>query len=105
MKENNSIKAEISLPPPRGRPEALPRMRPIHVTTCLALVLCFGIPLYRLVRFALQSDLYSYVLLIPFVSMYLFGVRKSVASTGRGTNRTTGGILIGMGLALLGCFW
>lgn len=35
------------------------------------LVLCFVQPLYELVRFALNSDLYSHIVLIPFVSLYL----------------------------------
>ena len=35
------------------------------------LVLCFGKPLYDLMRFAAQNDLYSYILLIPVVSIYL----------------------------------
>ena len=35
------------------------------------LVLAFSIPLYDLARFAAASDLYSYILLIPFISGYL----------------------------------
>jgi exosortase C (VPDSG-CTERM-specific) len=41
------------------------------------LVLCFAKPLYELVRFALQNDLYSHILLIPFVSLYLAYLKKS----------------------------
>ncbi len=37
----------------------------------IALVLCFGFPLYDLARFAAGNDLYSYILLIPFISAYL----------------------------------
>jgi exosortase C (VPDSG-CTERM-specific) len=36
-----------------------------------ALVICFGVQLYDLVRFAADSDLYSYIFLIPFISVYL----------------------------------
>lgn len=35
------------------------------------LVLVFSLPLYELARFAAASDLYSYILLVPFVSAYL----------------------------------
>ncbi len=35
------------------------------------LVLGFCAPLYQVVRFALHSELYSYILLVPFVSGYL----------------------------------
>jgi exosortase C (VPDSG-CTERM-specific) len=41
------------------------------------LILCFAKPLYGLVRFALHSDLYSHILLIPFVSFYLAWVKKN----------------------------
>ncbi len=37
-----------------------------------AILLSFSVPLYAWIRFALQSDLYSYVLLVPIVSVYLF---------------------------------
>ena len=35
------------------------------------LVLCFAVPLLGLLRFALQSDLYSHALLVPAISAYL----------------------------------
>jgi len=35
------------------------------------LAVCFGSPLLRLVSFARHSDLFSYILLIPFISGYL----------------------------------
>lgn len=40
------------------------------------LLLGFGKPLCDLVRYALKSDLYSHVLLIPFVSLYLIWIRR-----------------------------
>ncbi|EEF62389.1 VPDSG-CTERM-specific exosortase XrtC [Pedosphaera parvula] len=42
----------------------------------IALVLCFGLPLYHLALFALKSELDSYILLIPFVSLYLYRLQK-----------------------------
>jgi exosortase C (VPDSG-CTERM-specific) len=42
-----------------------------------ALVACFGFALYRWAAFALQSDLFSYTLIVPLVSGYLlWGVFK-----------------------------
>ena len=38
--------------------------------------LCFGVPLYDLVRFSSGSELYSYILLIPFISLYLVWLKK-----------------------------
>jgi exosortase C (VPDSG-CTERM-specific) len=43
----------------------------------LLLSLCFCKPLYHLVRFAADSDLYSYILLVPFVSFYLGWLNRS----------------------------
>jgi len=43
------------------------------------IVLCFSVPLYRLVQFAWRSELYSYILLIPFVSLYLVWTNKTPA--------------------------
>ncbi len=42
----------------------------------IALVLCFAVPLYDLTRNAFRSDLYSYILLIPFISGYLVWSRR-----------------------------
>jgi exosortase C (VPDSG-CTERM-specific) len=41
------------------------------VWATIVLVACFSVPLTRLVWFAATSELYSYVLLVPFVSAYL----------------------------------
>jgi exosortase C (VPDSG-CTERM-specific) len=45
------------------------------------LILCFAKPLFDLLRFALKSDLFSHVLLIPFISGYLVWIQKSSLST------------------------
>jgi exosortase C (VPDSG-CTERM-specific) len=41
-----------------------------------ALVLCFAVPLYDLARFAAGSELYSHILLIPFISAFLVWSRR-----------------------------
>ena len=35
----------------------------------LGVAICFSWPLYRLVKFALQNDLYSHIILVPFISV------------------------------------
>ena len=42
-----------------------------------ALALCFSKPLYDLIRFCAKSDLYSHILLIPFISLYLIWIKRS----------------------------
>jgi exosortase C (VPDSG-CTERM-specific) len=46
-----------------------------------ALTLCFSLPLYQLVRFALGSDLFSHIPLIPLVSAYLVWLRRKSLPT------------------------
>jgi exosortase C (VPDSG-CTERM-specific) len=45
------------------------------------LMLCYSKPLYDLVRFSLKSDLYSHIVLIPFVSGYLIWARRNTVAT------------------------
>lgn len=88
-------------PPPRPaamRPsEPQGSAVPARFKLALAILLVgFGIPLYQLVSFALNSDLYSYILLIPVVSIYLaWGHRRTEPP--RGTMPVVGIILAGLG--------
>ena len=43
----------------------------------LILVICYSRPLSHLAVFALQSELYDYNLLIPFVSLYLIWLKRN----------------------------
>jgi exosortase C (VPDSG-CTERM-specific) len=69
--------------------------RPKRLTAAIvAAVMLFSVPLYDLVRFATQNDLYSYVLLIPFISLYLaWGQRHGLATDGQ-PNRIAFGIAV-----------
>lgn len=57
-----------------GAPE-LPRWR-LFAALAGVLLLCFGLPLFQLVRFALASDLYSHIPLIPAVSAYFVWLER-----------------------------
>ncbi len=48
----------------------------MFLAATLVLVLCFSAPLFELVRFAVRSDLYSYVVLMPVVSLYLVWLKR-----------------------------
>ena len=43
----------------------------------VVLVGVYALPLYRLVRYSLENDLWSHVLLVPWISLYLVWLRKS----------------------------
>lgn len=66
-------------------------LRLLAVSTA-GLVLCFASPLFGLVKLALHSELYSHILLIPFVSLYLvwtmgilnFDLRFLISSKAKG---------------------
>ena len=51
-------------------PEASARLRGLAFSF-IVLVLCFARPLLELIRFALGSEFYSYILLVPFITGYL----------------------------------
>ncbi|MGD0310077.1 MAG: exosortase/archaeosortase family protein [Acidobacteriota bacterium] len=48
----------------------------LFLTFAALLVACFSQPFVHLVRFAFAKDLFSYVLLIPFISVYLAWIRR-----------------------------
>lgn len=51
------------------------RLRRFSVT-CLGLLLGFSLPLYHLVSFALKSELYSFIVIVPFISAYLVWIER-----------------------------
>jgi exosortase C (VPDSG-CTERM-specific) len=65
----------------------------------VVLVLCFGKPLFSLVQFALGSELYSYILLVPFVSLYLAWLKKSKILPGFEPDRGLAAFPLAAGLA------
>lgn len=60
-----------------ARPGVLVGRQLQRLAICTAVLgVCFARPLFDLARLALGSDLYSHVLLIPFISFYLAWLRK-----------------------------
>jgi exosortase C (VPDSG-CTERM-specific) len=56
--------------------EPSPQLR-IFTFAVLALAVCFALPLYRLVRFSLGNELFSYIPLMPFVTWYLIRLKRN----------------------------
>ncbi|MDP3178727.1 MAG: archaeosortase/exosortase family protein, partial [Spirochaetaceae bacterium] len=93
-------------PPPASKapqPERFRGVPPKFLLALAALSVGFAIPLYRWAQFALQSELFSYILLVPVVSIYLFvtgGRREDPVS---GARHPLLGVAFGVaGLAVLG---
>jgi exosortase C (VPDSG-CTERM-specific) len=73
-----------------------------YLPAIAALLACFSIPLGRLVVFAAHDDLYSYILLLPFVSWYLIRLKPPQTRVASKPLRGLGTILLLAGAAVRG---
>ena len=87
-------------------PDLVPSRNSAHwrnfVLMAIALALCFSVPLFELARFAVGNDLYSYILLIPFVSIYLASLKWKSLPPFSGAARKPAAIFLAGGLMMLG---
>lgn len=100
----------LLVPPPAvapvvvGAPPARPRQRRQLALIVAGTLVAFGAPLFDLVRFALASDLYSYILLIPAISAYVVRMSRVEWAGGAAPNRALAAALLALGIgALIGC--
>ncbi len=91
------IAPRSSTPPGSSAREPLPRA---FVVALGAVVLAFAWPLFGWVRYGLQSDLFSYTLLVPVVSGYLFLTSRPSAAGDSRPARILGAVLAVIGLSL-----
>lgn len=75
------------------------------VLATIILALCFSLPLYDLLRFAASDNLYSYILLIPFISMYLAWLKKTDLSRYYDPSRKLAALFLAAGLVVIGGYW
>jgi len=71
----------------------------------LGLALCFGWPLYRLAQFAFESELYSYILLMPFVSFYLVWLKRQEMPRHSRPDWGLAALFLAAGFAVLTAYW
>src|SRR4051812_4221461 len=69
------------------------------------LVLCFGKPLYELVRFAVQFDLYSHILLVPFICAYLVWINRHALPPPSKDGSRAAGVLALAAFLILSAYW
>lgn len=69
------------------------------------LALLFILPLYNLMRFSLQSPLYSYIPLIPFICIYLMREKRNRLHDAAETSRRAGLFFLFAGIVTLGIYW
>jgi len=98
MNQSPSQPAAMTPAPVVGQSDSLRRL----AVAAAALALCFCVPLYRLAKFALQSDLYSHVLLIPVLSIYLIWTKRSTIIARPAPDHVIAGIFVAIGALVLG---
>ena len=94
------------LPPSKApRPERFQGLPTAFLLTLGGLVIAFALPLVAWVRFGLQNDLFSYTLLVPVVSLYLFitGARMDGSRPGGSLSLLSVALAVA-GLAALGAY-
>lgn len=74
---------------------------PALLRALAVLAVGYAWPLIGLVRVALASDLYSHIILIPFISYYLIRQKRIDFSAAGVPNRGLAGILTGLGILLV----
>lgn len=105
IEERNHTVTVSSPPESRSKAPKYPvRWRSLILAT-LVLIVCFGRPLYELARFALESELYSHIFIIPLISFYLIWIyRKDVNWNGKPTGKLALPFFIS-GILLLCFYW
>ena len=71
----------------------------------VVLVVCFSKPLFDLGRYVLNSELYSHVLLIPFVSFYLVWIKRDISSASSTPFRPWAILPLALGIISLVVYW
>lgn len=82
-----------------------PRRRWGFVAAIVGLLLCFGPALHQLTQFAWESELYSYILLIPFVSVYLVWLKRRSLPVNSEPARGLAAAFVAAGSAVLAVYW
>jgi exosortase C (VPDSG-CTERM-specific) len=100
-KEENIIPRE----PSELKPDVRPKRWRHFMLAVSVLVLCFGVPLGELARFAAGSKLFSYILLIPFISFYLVWLRRRNLPSFSRPARKAGGFFLLAGGGMLATYW
>jgi exosortase C (VPDSG-CTERM-specific) len=68
------------------------------------LLLCFSWPLFQLVRYSLGSDLYSHIILVPVVSLYLVWLKRERLADRSAPSRAVAYLLLSVGFGVTGWY-
>ena len=70
----------------------------------VALIIGFGPTLYALIRFSLQNELFSHIVLVPLVSAYLVWIKRDQLATFTSPDRRIAAVLLAAGVLTLGWY-
>ena len=105
VKEPQLASVEDSCPKTAGTAPGYIRRRRFFFASLFLLVIGFGQQLYQLVRFAAGSELYSYILLIPFVSLYFVWLKRPDLTVCSKPEKKWAIVLLLVGMAVLAGSW
>ncbi|MDP3071627.1 MAG: archaeosortase/exosortase family protein [Opitutaceae bacterium] len=86
---------------PPSRLAGLRGIPPLLGATLAALAAAYALPLVDLVQFALQGELYSYIILVPVVSGYLFATAPRSPLPAGSPHRLLAGVFAMLGLVAM----
>jgi exosortase C (VPDSG-CTERM-specific) len=89
---------------PGMRPGSLAQFKLLGILT-LVLAACFGKPLYHLIQFAMSSQFYSHLPMVPFISAYFVWMNKHEIPAGGSPRRAWAIVPAIIGGLLLAAFW
>ena len=104
-KEQQGVAAEQPLAGPHARPVQWFGRLTGFVLVTVALVLCFSLPLYHLVQLAVTAEFHSYILLVPFVSLYLAWLERQRLSRHSEPVRKLAVLPLTAGAMVLAGYW
>jgi exosortase C (VPDSG-CTERM-specific) len=78
---------------------------PGFVLFAVILLGAFALPLYRLMSYAARSSLYSHIILIPLISLYLIWSRREQLPSAFKSSPRLAAVLFSMGAIALGLSW
>jgi exosortase C (VPDSG-CTERM-specific) len=73
--------------------------------SCAALVLCFCRPLVDLARFGFASEMYSHIILVPFISIFLLWVKRNALPPPSEPDRAWTVFFMAAGLCFQWAYW
>jgi exosortase C (VPDSG-CTERM-specific) len=107
METDSSKPSPAAAPPGPSRAPAAPAWRRFQgmILFTAALLILFGWPLLSLASFAIHSELYSHIFLIPFISGYLIWIKKDKLALDPRPDRRMAWLPLAAGAMTLAGYW